>query len=107
VGTFNNWSQERQFQKLNRRQKNRVCHVTRDGVLQSVSIFDLVVGDIFEVQTGELLPCDGLMIEVNGVECDEAAMTGESCHIVKNTTTDPFMLCGCTVWLLKNECAEL
>jgi Ca2+-transporting ATPase len=100
VSAFNNWSQERQFQKLNKRQKNRTCNVMRDNQLINISIFDLVVGDIFQVQTGELLPCDGLVSESHGIECDESAMTGESLLIKKEPISNPFMLCGCKVMLL-------
>jgi P-type E1-E2 ATPase len=67
VSTFNNWSQERQFQKLNKRQKNRICYVIRNGQPKKLGIFELVVGDIFRVETGEILPCDGLVIDCNSI----------------------------------------
>jgi Ca2+-transporting ATPase len=67
VTTFNNWSQERQFQKLNKRQKDRLCYVVRNGKTQRVSIFNLVVGDIFRVESGEILPCDGLVVDANSI----------------------------------------
>jgi hypothetical protein len=67
VSTFNNWSQEQQFQKLNKRQKDRLCYVIRDGRPEHISIMELVVGDIFRVETGEILPCDGLVTEANSI----------------------------------------
>jgi magnesium-transporting ATPase (P-type) len=83
--------------------------VYRDGALTTISIFDIVVGDLFQVQTGELLPCDGVVLESNGIECDESAMTGESLLVKKDPVKNPYLLCGCKVGVLdlccENWCA--
>ncbi|KAH7819773.1 P-type ATPase (P-ATPase) Superfamily Protein [Monocercomonoides exilis] len=97
VSSINTWSQEKQFQKLNERQKDRTLLVIRDGETIKTSIFDLQVGDIFVVQTGEILPADGLCIESSDIQCNEAPMTGESDLIKKDPTNCPFLLCGCKV----------
>ncbi|KAA6400096.1 MAG: putative Calcium-transporting ATPase 4, plasma membrane-type [Streblomastix strix] len=97
VSSINTWSQERQFEKLNERQKDRIIIVTRNGQPLQISIFDLLVGDIFSIQTGEILPADGLCIESNNIQCDESSMTGESDLIKKSPEKMPFMLCGCKV----------
>lgn len=36
VSSFNNWSQERQFRKLNEQQKNRDINVVRGGIPKKV-----------------------------------------------------------------------
>ena len=38
----------------------------------------LVVGDVIEVHGGDEIPGDGLLLKGSSVMCDEAAMTGES-----------------------------
>ncbi|KAA6394931.1 MAG: putative Calcium-transporting ATPase 3, plasma membrane-type [Streblomastix strix] len=55
------------------------------------------VGDIFQIQTGDILPADGICIESNNISCDESSMTGESDLIKKSPEQMPFMLCGCKV----------
>ncbi|KAH7825098.1 P-type ATPase (P-ATPase) Superfamily Protein [Monocercomonoides exilis] len=97
VSAWNTWSQERQFQKLNERQKDRQILVLRGGQPTKISIFNLLVGDIFIINTGDAIPADGLCIESHNISCDEAAMTGESDLIRKSPEKHPFMLCGCKV----------
>ena len=38
----------------------------------------LVPGDVIRLQMGELVPADVRLIEVNGLECNESILTGES-----------------------------
>jgi P-type E1-E2 ATPase len=68
------------------------------GEVISTTIYDVVVGDVFRVEAGVILPCDGLVFESNSIECDESAMTGEALMIKKNVDVNPFMLCGCKVF---------
>ncbi|KAH7823435.1 P-type ATPase (P-ATPase) Superfamily Protein [Monocercomonoides exilis] len=97
VSAWNTWSQERQFEKLNERQKDRLVLVTRGGEPTQISVFDIMVGDVVAVSTGDVLPVDGLCIESNNISCDEAPMTGESDLIRKTPDKHPFLLCGCKV----------
>jgi len=41
--------------------------VVRDSREQEISIYDVVVGDVFVMKAGEVLPCDGLFLAGNGV----------------------------------------
>lgn len=52
--------------------------VIRDGKAISVHPNSLVVGDIVEINGGDEIPADAILIKGNSVMCDEAAMTGES-----------------------------
>ncbi|KAK2962314.1 ion-transporting P-type ATPase [Blattamonas nauphoetae] len=97
VTAINTYSQERQFQKLNQKQSDHQIIVVRGGVPTQISVLQLLVGDVFLISTGDVLPADGLCIESNNISCDEAAMTGESDLIKKNPETRPFCLCGCKV----------
>ena len=58
------------------------CHVVRNGIEQTISVEDLIVGDVFLVRPGENIPADGTVIEGSGT-VDESALTGESLPVDK------------------------
>lgn len=45
----------------------------------------LRVGDIVKIFNGSNIPVDGVVIQGIGIMCDEAAMTGESDHLPKES----------------------
>lgn len=55
--------------------RNITC--IRSGNVESISIYDLVVGDIIEVEAGGHMPVDSILIQGN-IEMDESQLTGES-----------------------------
>ncbi|ODV66986.1 calcium-translocating P-type ATPase [Hyphopichia burtonii NRRL Y-1933] len=82
VGAVNDYQKERQFARLNAKKEDREIIVIRDGSQKMISIYDLLVGDIINLQTGDVIPSDCILI--NGeLETDESALTGESDSIVK------------------------
>ena len=91
VGSVQNYQQEKQFESLSKAKEDRDVLVIRDGHEQSISIYDVVVGDVFVIKQGEILPCDGYFLTGNGIKCDESAMTGEPIEIHKSVET-PFLL---------------
>ena len=101
VGSVNNWLQEGQFASLSAVKADRSVQVVRDGREQTVSVFDVVVGDLFVIKAGELLPCDGLLLTGSGLKCDESAMTGESLEVPKSVNGEghngPYMTAGAQV----------
>ena len=50
----------------------------RDGVINRVDSRDLVVGDIVEIEAGNIVPADIRLIYTNNFACDESSLTGES-----------------------------
>lgn len=46
-------------------------------------------GDVIEVRSGEVVPADARLIEVDGVEVDESSLTGESLPVAKLTEPTP------------------
>nr|WP_099020410.1 cation-translocating P-type ATPase [Mycolicibacterium palauense] len=46
-------------------------------------------GDLIEVRAGEVVPADARLVEADGVEVDESALTGESLPVTKNTEETP------------------
>ncbi|TPX12156.1 uncharacterized protein E0L32_007042 [Thyridium curvatum] len=78
VGTVNDWNMERQFNKLNKKNNDRMVKVIRSGKSLEINVFDVMVGDVMHLTTGDLIPVDGIFIEGHGVKCDESSATGES-----------------------------
>ncbi|MBW7959260.1 MAG: cation-translocating P-type ATPase [Anaerolineae bacterium] len=59
--------------------------VIRDGQLMEVSANTLVPGDIVKLETGDMVPADGRVVESVNLRAQEAALTGESVPISKHT----------------------
>lgn len=87
VGAANDYQKERQFAKLNAKKEDRELIVIRNGNQKMISIYDLVVGDVLNLQTGDVIPGDCVLIS-GEVECDESALTGESQTIKKKPVAE-------------------
>lgn len=61
----------------------RSVRVRRDGELREVVEGKLVAGDVIELAAGDEVPADARLLEANGLEVDESALTGESLPVVK------------------------
>jgi P-type Ca2+ transporter type 2C len=61
--------------------------VRRDGQVSVAPAADLVRGDIIELESGDLVPADARLLEVAGLRCLEAALTGEPEAVVKAADT--------------------
>ena len=98
VGSSSDFRKQSQFRELNDFSKS-LCEtkVVRDGETVSVANTDLVVGDICILQTGDVLPADGLLFEGFNVQTDESTLTGEPFSIGKDSNNDPFLLSGTKV----------
>ncbi|WBB78297.1 heavy metal translocating P-type ATPase [Micromonospora sp. WMMD882] len=59
------------------------ARVRRDGVEQSVTADDLVVGDVILLGPGDAVPADCRVLESVGLEADESSLTGESLPVAK------------------------
>lgn len=77
VGAVNDYQKELQFMKLNRKKEDRKIIVIRDGDEILISIFDLLVGDLINLQTGDVVPADCILVD-GKCEADESSVTGES-----------------------------
>ena len=63
--------------------------VRRDGTFGRVDVIDLVPGDVIRLELGELVPADVRLIDVNGLECNESILTGESATAEKSSAPAP------------------
>ena len=61
------------------------CKVIRDNAIQTIATEDLVVGDIILIEAGDSIPADARIIECSNLKVEEAALTGESVPVDKNS----------------------
>jgi len=59
--------------------------VIRDGVKQIIEANQLVPGDIVELNTGDVITADARLIEASSLQVEEAALTGESQPVEKDS----------------------
>ncbi|KAJ0369171.1 hypothetical protein COL154_002051 [Colletotrichum chrysophilum] len=97
----NDYQKNYKFQKLNQKKEERMVTVVRSGKHQSISIFDVLVGDVLHIEAGDVVPADSILIQGFDIQCDESALTGESDLLVKTPASasiendnDPFILGG-------------
>jgi Mg2+-importing ATPase len=59
------------------------AEVKRDGAFISIAAEDLVPGDVFRVDVGDIIPADALVLEATAFTANEAALTGEPYGVMK------------------------
>jgi P-type Ca2+ transporter type 2C len=59
--------------------------VIRDGERRSIPATDIVPGDIIVIEEGDTIPADGRLVESTALQTAEAALTGESLPVTKET----------------------
>ncbi|KAH7478389.1 hypothetical protein IWW34DRAFT_654902 [Fusarium oxysporum f. sp. albedinis] len=110
VASHNDWQKEKAFVKLNTKKDDREVKVIRSGKSMLVNVADVVVGDVLNLEPGDLIPADGIFIDGHNVKCDESTVTGESDALKKTPGTkcfvddpmrtkepDPFIISGSRV----------
>ncbi|EFA81180.1 hypothetical protein PPL_06017 [Heterostelium album PN500] len=99
VTSLNNYSKEKQFRKLNSKRDYRNVKVIRSGTQLEIDVHELNVGDILMIESGTILPADGILIDGYNVTCEESSLTGESAaiHKVVSGNGDVRMLSGAKV----------
>ncbi|XP_066347878.1 calcium-transporting ATPase 5, plasma membrane-type-like [Miscanthus floridulus] len=93
---ISDYKQSLQFQNLNEEKQNIRLEVVRGGRRITVSIYDLVVGDVVPLKIGDQVPADGILVSGHSLSIDESSMTGES-KIVHKDQKSPFLMSGCKV----------
>jgi Ca2+-transporting ATPase len=90
VGAANDWQKERQFVKLNRKKEDRYVKAIRSGRTLEISVYEVLVGDVVQLEPGDMVPVDGILIQGHGIKCDESSATGESDLLKKTPGDDAF-----------------
>lgn len=84
VTGLNDYRREKQFVALNAKKDDRQVKAIRSGKSVLISVYDVVVGDVLHLESGDSVPADGILIDGHGIRCDESSATGES-HAMKKT----------------------
>jgi Ca2+-transporting ATPase len=84
VTAGNDYSKDKKFKKLLLMQSDKKVKVMRGGFKDTVSSWDLVVGDLVLLTTGDEIPGDGVFVQGTRLVVDESPLTGESKPIVKS-----------------------
>jgi P-type Ca2+ transporter type 2B len=83
VASGNNYVKEQQFRKLNEAASKKNINVVRNGRTINMSVYDLLVGDLVHIETGEILSVDGVVVQSKRLMTNESSMTGEPDDIKK------------------------
>ncbi len=83
VGGVERLNAEAAIERMARRDVEMV-RVVRGGEVGEVREDELVVGDILELEAGEVVPADCRILEAHRLEVDESSLTGESLPVRKS-----------------------
>ena len=112
VTGLNDYRREKQFAALSAKKEDREVKAVRSGKSVMISVYDVMVGDVLHLESGDSIPADGILISGHGIRCDESSATGESdamrktsghevsMRIEEGTATsklDPFIISGSKV----------
>lgn len=61
--------------------------VYRNNQLITIPAAEIVPGDVFEVEAGDRIPCDGYVLSSKTLTCDESILTGEAIPVEKKSRT--------------------
>jgi len=87
TSSVNDYSKERQFKALSETKEIPNVNVLRDGKkYKTIKSTDVLVGDIVHVTAGDILTCDGIILNMQKeLKVDESDATGESDAISKTS----------------------
>lgn len=88
LGFLNEYRAARAVEALHSRIRHTAIAL-RDGRASAVDVTALVPGDIVRLDVGDVVPADLRLLEVNGLECDEAVLTGEAIPAEKTAAPAP------------------
>lgn len=83
IGYFQEQKAENSLEKI-KELSAPVSTVKRNREWQKVNSRELVIGDIVKIKSGDRMPADIRIVESNGLEVEESALTGESLPVEKS-----------------------
>ena len=86
IGAFQEFKAEKTLIKLEQNLRGHI-RVRRKGIISTVKEHAVVPGDIMILQGGDSVYADARLISSNGLEIDEASLSGESTFVKKNAKT--------------------
>ncbi|KAJ3346499.1 Calcium-transporting ATPase 10, plasma membrane-type [Kappamyces sp. JEL0680] len=98
MGAISDYRKQAQFRALSDYGKSlNLLKVIRGGAPLELNSSEVLIGDLVTIQTGVVLPADGVLVSGHDISCDESSMTGEPFAIEKDAAKDPFLLSGTNV----------
>ncbi|MEU6091407.1 cation-transporting P-type ATPase [Streptomyces sp. NPDC047085] len=82
-GGFQRYRTDRAVARL-RRESAVMANVLRDGEETVAPAGELAVGDVVNLNPGDVVPADGRLLDAHHLEVDESALTGESLPVAKS-----------------------
>lgn len=82
ISTISEYGSEKAFERLQEESSKVKSRVYRNGSLNSVCVEELVVGDVVDISTGDIISADGTLI-TGEVSIDESSFTGETKDVLK------------------------
>jgi len=87
IGFWQERKAERSVRAL-KRLSAPICRVLRDGAEHELPAAELVPGDVVLLESGERVPADLRLLEVNGLQVDESMLTGEVLPVTKRLAAE-------------------
>lgn len=82
IGFFTSWNAIRSMEALFSLTAN-TARVRRDGRSEMVPVEQVVPGDVVILEAGDIVSADLRLLQVQNLQCDESALTGESAPVAK------------------------
>lgn len=77
LGFFQEYKTEKTLQSLEK-MTAPTAKVYRDKTLTTINAENMVEGDVFEIESGDRVPCDAYILSSKSLMCDESVLTGEA-----------------------------
>ncbi|NNE51734.1 MAG: cation-transporting P-type ATPase [Sulfitobacter sp.] len=88
IGFFTSWNAIRSMEALFQ-MTQATARVRRDGRSSMVPVEEVVPGDVVILEAGDVVPADLRLLQVDNLQCDESALTGESAPVSKSEKVLP------------------
>ena len=89
ISTISEYGSERAFLKLQEEASRLKCRVRRNGSDVLVNIDDVVVNDIVVLESGDMIPADGVVVQ-GSISVDESSINGETREAYKVKSSSLF-----------------
>lgn len=89
ISTISEYGSEKAFERLQEESLKSKARVYRDGLLETIDINDIVIGDIADITSGDVISADGVLIE-GSLNIDESSFSGETRDISKTVGSKLF-----------------
>lgn len=83
VSTLSEYGSESAFEKLQEEAACIECRVYRTNGLKQIPIHEIVIGDIVQLQSGDRVPADGMILS-GTLDVDQSSLNGESKEVTKH-----------------------